>query len=306
MSKYDDDKLLFLSPKMTQYDGHMVMTNVAKPTKTKFVSIDTSYREEYSNYDASALAVCNISLPERVTEVTSIRVRNVEIPMAFYNISSTIGNNCFQIVNGANRTIVVIPDGQYTNASLSSAINAAIQNLSSPYKNLRYSIGANNKSIFDVSTGTLDINFAVTSSGTADSYNFKKKLGWVLGYRNTTYSITTSPKSSEGIVNLSGIRYLYLVLDEFARGTPNSFIAALPSSLVRKTILAKISVDQNNYPFGTVLIANHSNGYLLSDKRSYSGRVDLQKLSIQLVEDNGNPISLNGLDFSFCLEVEHE
>lgn len=306
MSKYDDDKSLFLSPKVTQYDGHMVMTNVAKPTKTKYVSIDTSYREEFSNYDSNALAVCNISLPERVTEVTSIRVRNVEIPVAFYNISSVIGNNCFQIANGANSSMAIIPDGQYTTTSLSSAVNAAIQSLSSPYTNLRYSIGSNNKSIFDVSTGTLTINFAVNSNGSADSYNFKKKLGWLLGYRNIAYAITTSPKPSEGIVNLSGIRYLYLVLDEFARGTPNSFIAALPSSLVRKTILAKISVDQNNYPFGTVLIANHSNGYLLSDKRSYSGRVDLQKLCVQLVDDNGSPVSLNGLDFSFCLEVEHE
>ena len=99
---------------------------------------------------------------------------------------------------------------------------------------------------------------------------------------------------------------MYLVLDEFTRGNQNSFIAALPSSLVRKPILARISINKTNYPFGTILPANNYNGYLLTDKREYTGRVDLQKLSIQLVDEIGEPVSLNGLDFSFCLEVEHE
>jgi hypothetical protein len=108
------------------------------------------------------------------------------------------------------------------------------------------------------------------------------------------------------MVDLSGFRYLYLVLDEFTKGNQNSFIAALPSSLVRKQILARISINTNVYPFGTILPANNYNGYLLTDQRKYSGRVDLQKLNIQLVDDVGKPVSLNGLDYSFCLEVEHE
>jgi hypothetical protein len=44
----------------------------------------------------------------------------------------------------------------------------------------------------------------------------------------------------------------------------------------------------------------------LSDRRQYSGKVDIQKLNVQLIDDTGTPVDLNGLDFSFCLEVEHE
>ena len=32
----------------------------------------------------------------------------------------------------------------------------------------------------------------------------------------------------------------------------------------------------------------------------------MQKLNISLLNEDGKPIILNGLDFSFCLEFEHE
>jgi hypothetical protein len=161
-------------------------------------------------------------------------------------------------------------------------------------------------STFDCSSGSVVINFAVNSTGQFDGYNIKRKLGWFLGFRNQSYTVSTSNTYSEAFVDYSGLRYLYLVVDEYTRGNQNSFIAALPSSLVKKNILARIAVNAISFPFGTVLPANNFNGYLLSDKRTYSGKVDLQRLSVQLVDDIGVPVSLNGLDYSFCLEVEHE
>jgi hypothetical protein len=29
-------------------------------------------------------------------------------------------------------------------------------------------------------------------------------------------------------------------------------------------------------------------------------------MNVQLLDENGNNVALNGLDYSFCLEVEHE
>lgn len=305
-SKYEDGKSLFMGPKMTQYDGHMVMSNVTKPTKRKYINIDTSFRDEHSDYNANSLATCTITLPDRINDVKALVVRNMEIPMTIYNISSAIGNNCFQIVSGASSAVVTIPDGNYTDySSFASAVNTAIQSLSAGFRNLRYSV-VNNKSAMDASSGSYTVNFAISSNGSVDNYNFKRKLGWAFGFRQTSYSITTSPKTSEGFVDLTGLRYLYLVVDEFTRGNQNSFIAPLTSSLVRKNILARIALNKTTWPFGSFITANNFNGYLLTDHRTYSGKVDLQKLSIQLVDDIGNPVNLNGMDFSFCLEVEHE
>lgn len=306
MSKYDDNKSLFLAPKMTQYDGHMVMTNVLKPTKIKYVNVDTSFRDEFSEYDSKSVANCNVTLPERITEVKSIQVRNLELPMSMYNISEAIGNHCFKIEKDATSQMVIIPDGQYTIQSLSTSINGALQALPSPFNRISYSFTGGLKSAFDPSNTSIVLNFAVSPTGAFDAYNLKKKLGWVLGFRSANYNVVSAKTVSEGMVDLSGFRYLYLVLDEFTKGNQNSFIAALPSSLVRKQILARISINTNVYPFGSILPANNYNGYLLTDQRKYSGRVDLQKLNIQLVDDVGKPVSLNGLDYSFCLEVEHE
>jgi hypothetical protein len=304
-SKYDDGKSNFLAPKVTQYDGHMVMTNVSKSTKHKYVNIDTRFRDNYSS-----LAQCEFTLPDKITDVKSITVRNIEIPVTTYNFSSTIGNTYFQITDtaGTNKTMVTIPDGEYTPDILATVINTAIQSTTGVFKNLRYSTDAtiNSESTFDCSSGSLIVNFAVDASGQFDGYNLKKKMGWILGFRNRSYTITTSPKKSEAFIDYSGLRYLYLVLDEYTRGNQNSFMGVLPSSLVRKNILARIAMNKFTFPFGTFLPANNYNGYLLSDRRTYSGKVDIQKLSVQLVDDNGSPVSLNGLDFSFCLEVEHE
>jgi len=309
-NKYDDGKSNFLGPKVTQYDGHMIMSNVSKPTKRKYINIDTKFRDEYSNVDVNSVATCDVTLPDRITDVKAMVVRNIEIPMTIYNFSSTIGNNYFQIIgDNSNSTIITIPDGEYTPDLLSDAINIAIQSKPAPFNNLQYipNQGVNLSSTIVSNLGTFTINFAIDEKGQFDGINFKRKFGWFLGFRLKTYTVTPSTHIiSEGFVDCLGLKYVYLVVDEYTRGNQNSFIAALSSSLINKNILARISLNKSTFPFGSMLPANNFNGYLLSDKRTYSGKVDLKKLSIKLVDDIGNPVSLNGLDYSFCLEVEHE
>ena len=77
-------------------------------------------------------------------------------------------------------------------------------------------------------------------------------------------------------------------------------------SQIKSNVIARIALNRTTYPFGTILPANNFNGLLLTDRRSYNGKVDLQKLKVQLVHENGVPVNLNGLGFSFCLEVEYE
>jgi hypothetical protein len=156
-------------------------------------------------------------------------------------------------------------------------------------------------------TNTYTIDFAVDKNGSFDKYNVKAKLGWLLGYRLPSYTISPLTNiTSESIVDLNGPRYLYLIVDEFSKGNQSSFISPLYSSLVNKNILARIAINTNSYPYGRILVATEYDGYLVSDKRNYSGKIDMQRLNIQLVNELGYPINLNGSDFSFVLEIEHE
>jgi len=306
MSQYMDDKDLFLESKTTQYGSHMVMTNVHKPTKVKYLNIDTRFRDDMSNY-ASTSNSFNITLPDRITDVKSISITNVEIPICYYNISTTIGNNCIKFTrkNTTNTIVIVLPDGQYDSTSLVTELNHLLSLTS--FTDISVAI-TNNKTIITTSNHQYTIDFDVDVTGVFDRFNFKRKLGWVLGFRSTTYDLLTSTPNlrSEGSVDLNGPRYLFLAVDEFSKGNQSSFITPLPNFLINKHILGRISTDSHNFAFGSVLTANRMNGMLVSDSRSYTGKIDLLKLNIQLLDDYGIPVNLTGNDFSFCLQIQHE
>lgn len=302
MSSYFDNKELFLGPKVNQYGSHMVMTDVMKEVKTKYINVDTRFRDEY-NY--RTVSDYNITLPERFTNVRTISVTNVEIPMTYYNISDALGNNAMRIVGPGNVTLnLVIPDGNYTQTSLVSAITALLTTAGAPFTDLTFAF-ADNFTTITPTTGTFTVHFDVDATGNFEKYNFKSRLGWLLGFRNQTYTFGGT-LTSTSFVNLMGPRYLYLVVDEFTgSGNQKSFVSPLATSSVNKNILARIPINNTIYTFMSTFPVNRSNG-LVSDTRSYTGKVDIQKLNVQLVNEYGIPMNLNGADFSFCLCLEHE
>jgi hypothetical protein len=301
MNNYLDDND-FLSPKVTQHSGHMIMTNVNKPTKIKYFNIDTRFQEEYNLVKKANF---QYTLPQRITNVKSIAVRTVEIPISFYPFSQNRGNTFFQV----NNISIVIPDGNYSSTSLVTAINTQLNNKVSPTLQI-ISINSDNNIITLENSDTnnnYDINFVVDASGNFNRYPFKASLGWCLGFRQPSYTITGRESiNTESILDVNNIRYLFLVVDEYRQSNPNSFVSALPNSFLSKNVLARISLSPSIFSFGSVIVANTFNGLLLSDQRMYSGNVDLQKLNIQLVDEWGNLVDLNQLDFSFCLEIEYE
>lgn len=310
MSNYFENKELFLEPTTTQYGNHMIMTNVYKAKKEKYINIDTRFRDEYYSTNITNYT---LTLPDRITDIKTMTVKNIEIPMSFYSICSSLGNNYFKVTDISNGNIVQtisIPDGNYSNSNIQTIINNAILSSKTDVTHITdlsfaYS---NNKSKFYTNNTSFKIEFDTDASGDFYRYNFKSKLGWILGYRKPTYVITKNIPNiiSEGFTDLNGPRYLYLAIDEFKKGNQTSFISPLSSSMINKNIIARISIDNQTYPFGSILIANNGSGLLTSDIRSYTGKIDIQKLNVQLLNELGKPVDLNGLDFSFCIEVEHE
>lgn len=302
----DTSVSLFSEPKMTQYGGHQVMSNVYKSEKHKFITVDTKFQDNYYTYDSSAVANFTMTLPERINDIRSITVCNVEVPMSFYNFSDEIGNTYFKFVyNGISR-LVKIEGGNYTMSELVAAVHSKVDGLIGSNK-LAFEMSGNFTTVHIANGDTATIDFAVNVDGSHDKNNYKRKLGWFLGFRNTHYSLNNGITiKSENFIDISGIRYAYLVLDEFGKGVQNSFKGFMPSSLINKNIIAKITFNRTTFPYGTILPANNFNGYLLTDRRGYNGKINIQKMQVQLVDEYGNPMNLNGLDLSFCLEAEYE
>jgi hypothetical protein len=248
-----------------------------------------------------------------------MKLAAIELPTTFYNISKQAGNNFFTLIVNDISQVISIPSGNYTNIGITNVLNTAVTNIanSSPvlqmfgYIVFGINIDNNNNgsgqafvgidaSIPDVNLiQSFSLNFQVDKNGIEDRNTpLPLKFGWILGFRNGIY-INNASYVSEGVVDLLGSRYLYLVVDDFNNNVNNSFYSAFNSSILNKNILARISLQSNTF---NIFTENNLN--IITTPRQYFGPVNIQKLNIQLLDEYGRVIDLNNMDYSFSLTFQ--
>ena len=160
-----------------------------------------------------------------------------------------------------------------------------------------------NRGVFSTTSKTYDISF----NSVEDCRGKSSGLGWLLGYRGNSYSINGSSKraTSEGVILLKYPRHIYVVFNEFSNSSNmNAFHVPGSNSNLNKNIIARVSVPDTG--FGTTITASHGNGFLVSEVRKYLEKVNIQRMQVQLLDDAGNVINMNGGDFSVNLRVVSE
>jgi hypothetical protein len=146
---------------------------------------------------------------------------------------------------------------------------------------------------------TFTLNFQADHNGNADQFTpLPLKLGWMLGFRNGIYA-NNSTYISEGVIEVSGPRYMYLVVDDYNNNVNNIFYSAFTSSILNKNILARISFKD-----AFLDTVKQNNLSIITTAREYYGPVDIQKLNIQLLDEYGRILDINNMDYSFCLTLE--
>jgi hypothetical protein len=193
MSYYYD----VLEPSVQQQGSHMIMKGVSKPLKEKIVNIDTKYR---TDYDYRSYASANMVFGEKLSEVRSMEIVSLDIPITFYNIFENNdclqnGNNYLRIKNGGTSKILTLTPNYYTDISFVAEINNQLQNLSLS-TDISYSV-VNNKSFFKSKVSTYSLATNVDMCGNVYDSNIQNNLGWVMGFRDTSYNLTTSGMTSE-------------------------------------------------------------------------------------------------------------
>lgn len=276
------------------------------------INIDTRFRENYYSTTSSNF---HVDLPLKLSEVVSLQLSALELPNTFYVISQVFGNNFFVLeITGEEPLLITLPDGNYDYLSLQDYINNFLSSGSVPvaYQSIRFLADANTplgsgpqggsgKMVVGSTSGTLQfsINFLTDRYGNEDRQNpLPLKLGWLLGFRNGYYENNTT-YVSEGVINLLGPRYIYLVVDDFNNNVLDGFYAAFTSSILNKNILARISLQGGIFNY-----VSKDNLNLTTTPRQYFGPVDIQKLQIQLLDEYGRILNLNNMDYSFCLTFQ--
>jgi hypothetical protein len=152
----------------------------------------------------------------------------------------------------------------------------------------------------DLSGNTsLQLNFQADKYGNYDTGTpLPLKFGWLLGFRNGVYTNNLN-YVSEGVVDTTGPKYLFLVLDDYNNSVNNNFYSAFNSSILNKNILARISLQSPT----SFSVLEQNNLGLITTPREYFGPVNLQNLNIQLLDEYGRVVDLNNMDYSFCVTL---
>ena len=111
------------------YQGKMNPLNTR--VLTRILNIDTRFRSNLEENSANFL----INLPIKFYKVVSMKVTAFELPIGFYGISKSFGNNFFTIgietytaptTTETSETVITIADGNYEDAEFIAGLNEAV------------------------------------------------------------------------------------------------------------------------------------------------------------------------------------
>lgn len=277
----------------------------------KKLVINSKFRKDFLNTYSNNFT---IQLPYIFRNVVSIEFKTMDHINSIYSITSKLGNNNFNI----DGTDYIIPDGNYTNEELIDYINSIL-----PVSiDLSYNINTGKSTFISNTSTNFDLSFGISSlyqpidcssnekihprlcpptEKLIKSYNMYETLGYILGFRKFEYTGSDS-YTSESILVINTYRHIYLYLDDYINSSSYDTLITINSNegdYFSSKILARIPNDENSF---TIKYQDSSD--TIDRKRFYYGPVNLQRLHIQLLDDNGNLIDNNNTDFSIMLEIK--
>lgn len=137
---------------------------------------------------------------------------------------------------------------------------------------------------------------------------FEKSLGYILGFRKgkVSSSVLSNNKyyiEAASLVDLNDFKYAYLIVDDFISNSETNII----TSEVKSQGNCTGSLRHGGNILGKIIYRNELNynmyNRVISTPREYYGSVDIQKLKIALVNEYGDYIDTQELDWSFTLRL---
>lgn len=231
--------------------------------------------------------------------------------------------------------LIKIPDGNYRSDVLRDAVNKMFSNIRNGLEYIYFDIneinthcifrtkapGDDNKNLFEDSTLPIGFRFTIDFTVEVDRGRpLYKNAGWMLGFRNKTYEavaliepvkilteLSFSTQTfhwfieSESSYGSSVQNYIFLDIDDHNKNFNSSnFAINSEDSNLGNNVIGRISVSSGM----NTTITNTANDFVFK-RRDYFGPVKLERIHIRLINKLGEPIALNGNDFSFVLEIEH-
>jgi len=282
------------------------LNSIKRVTQFLNLNLNTCFRSNYYNNNP-----CNFQyiIPAEIKNVVSLRLASIEIPNSWYLFSSKKENNFFQIEinNNGIKTVydIIVPDGNYDITTLVDYLNNNYFYNSGTTNDLQYIEYLidpySSKSKFQL-TGLYPSNFSFTLIFIKDidiNVNITNTFGWIIGFRLATYKSINDFIISEGIFDAGGDRYIYVSIDDYQYNTNTLNIVCFDNSVMEEHIIAKIPMVN-----GKLSLIIDDNSSPLTKTRKYNGPVNIRNLFIKILDQYGEIIDLNNMDYSLTLELE--
>ena len=310
-----------------------------KRTITRILTVDSKFKDDDRKNTTSHFQV---SFPERINEVTKMEIMEYSGPSAIRMISDAQQNNFFTLTlkysdATPDATKVIKSPDTYriersimTSATLIAFINNINAQLTAAGSDFEYgSFKFNHEIVADVSLNeiimdrTISFVYDPTVSNVSEvildfvspipgqstvPFVFEKSLGYILGFRKgkVSSSVLSNNKyyiEAASLVDLNDFKYAYLIVDDFISNSETNII----TSEVKSQGNCTGSLRHGGNILGKIIYRNELNynmyNRVISTPREYYGSVDIQKLKIALVNEYGDYIDTQELDWSFTLRL---
>jgi hypothetical protein len=238
-----------------------------KNTTQRLIVLDSFFRQESSGPSISTDYTLDLS--DHLTDVLSLRLWSIEVPLTYYVIDVNYGNTCFWVsdVSGdiINNIAISIPSGNYIPGTFLTALNDAFTaagfTFTSPvipvsYNSSNYKITMRlNGGTYTPPSGSTTTAFTINASTTTliffdptitlqcettcvqNGLFLNQTLGWLMGYHNSigTIPVEAAGNTGDSVLDLNGPRYFILALDDYNQNHLNNGLVSItePSKVVK-------------------------------------------------------------------------
>ena len=305
-------------------DMNIEMNNNNKYVNTIHLHMNTIYRDNLDDNPENS----SFTFTQSYNNIVGMKLLNIEIANSWYMIYKN--NDSFKLCillesNIEDIKIIQITHGNYSIDTFLFELNSKIREVIEEEYNEDITIHV------DTNEKTLQINFKVVYTSTRiKSVNvifsditktrseLVNSLGWIMGFR--VMSLTFLSKyydkneninndiilkndentiviTSKALFNGSRDRYIYFVIDDYeSEQSLNDII--LNNEMLNKNILGKIFLCEGGFGLN---VKEYTDNNTVLMKRFKQER-NIRKICIKILDQHGELLDLNQMDFSFSLE----
>ena len=238
-----------------------------KNTTQRLIVLDSFFRQESSGPSISTDYTLDLS--DHLTDVLSLRLWSIEVPLTYYVIDVNYGNTCFWVSDASggiiNNIAISIPSGNYIPSTFVTALNDAFTEagftFTSPvipvsYNSSNYKITMKlNGGTYMPPVGSTTTAFIINPDTTRliffdptitlqceitcvqHGLYLNQTLGWLMGYHISTGTIPVEAagNTADSVLDLNGPRYFILALDDYNQNHLNNGLVSItePSKVVK-------------------------------------------------------------------------